>query len=159
MIVDGHHYTLGALVVSNFGTKDDLPSRFNNSIAIEEELEDMPDGSIMIVLATDAPLSERQLHRLAKRASFGLARTGSYAAHGSGDIVIAFSTAHKISHYPTGITNSFSFIVEDGPLISNFFQMAVEVVEESIWNSLCTATTTIGQNQHIRYEFDYNFFR
>jgi len=152
-------YTVGALVVSNFGEKQDiLPPYKNISLILDEEQsnEKCPDGSIMIVIATDAPVNERQLQRIAKRAAFGLSRTGSYAAHGSGDIVIAFSTAHTIPHYPTKITNSFSYLIEDGEAISRLFEMTVESVEEAIWNSLCKATTTIGQHGRIKYALDYN---
>jgi D-aminopeptidase len=109
----------------------------------------------MIVIATDAPVSERQLHRIAKRAAFGLARTGSYAAHGSGDIVISFSTAHRFPHYSNALTNPCAFLVESGEYISRLFEMTVEAVEEAIWNSLCKATTIRGQNGRIRYAIPY----
>jgi D-aminopeptidase len=136
------HYSVGALVVTNFGRRTDL--RF--PVEKEEERE-IPDGSIMIILATDAPMNERQLKRLAKRASFGLSRTGSYAAHGSGDIVLAFSTAHKVPHQPSeDNTMTYSFIKEDGEMISALFEMAVDCVEEAIWNALAKAETTSGRN-------------
>ncbi|MCA1057040.1 P1 family peptidase [Rossellomorea aquimaris] len=135
-------FTVGTLVVTNFGRREDLPFEVEN----KEEKEDVPDGSIMIILATDAPMSERQLKRLAKRAAFGLSRTGSYAAHGSGDIVLAFSTAHRIPHEPPeGNTYSYTFIKEDGEIISTLFKMAVDCVEEAVWNSLAMAETTTGR--------------
>ncbi|WP_374055419.1 P1 family peptidase [Rossellomorea sp. FM04394] len=136
-------YTVGALVLTNFGKRKDLKVPILNT----GEDKDIPDGSIMIILATDAPLNERQLKRLAKRASFGLSRTGSYAEHGSGDIVLAFSTAHRIPHHPNhDHTIPYSFIKEDGPIISTLFEMTVDSVEEAIWNSLCKAETTTGRN-------------
>jgi D-aminopeptidase len=136
------HYTVGALVVTNFGRRTDL--RISRE---KEEEREIPDGSIMIILATDAPMNERQLKRLAKRASFGLSRTGSYAAHGSGDIVLAFSTAHKVPHQPSeNKTMTYSFIKEDGEMISTLFEMAVDCVEEAIWNALAKAETTSGRN-------------
>ncbi|WRP06806.1 P1 family peptidase [Rossellomorea aquimaris] len=136
-------YTVGALVLTNFGQRKDLRVPILNT----GEDVDAPDGSIMIILATDAPLNERQLKRLAKRASFGLSRTGSYAAHGSGDVVLAFSTAHRIPHQPSNAnTIPYGFIKEDGPIISTLFEMAVDSVEEAIWNSLCKAQTTTGRN-------------
>lgn len=136
-------YTVGALVLTNFGQRKDLRLPTLDS----GEDEHTPDGSIMIILATDAPLNERQLKRLAKRASFGLSRTGSYAAHGSGDVVLAFSTAHRIPHQPSNEnTIHYSFIKEDGPIISTLFEMTVDSVEEAIWNSLCKAETTTGRN-------------
>jgi D-aminopeptidase len=136
------HYSVAALVVTNFGRRTDL------RISVENEGErEIPDGSIMIILATDAPMNERQLKRLAKRASFGLSRTGSYAAHGSGDIVLAFSTAHRIPHQPPEHnTMTYSFIKEDGEMISTLFEMAVDCVEEAIWNALAKAETTSGRN-------------
>ncbi|OIU73031.1 DmpA family aminopeptidase [Rossellomorea aquimaris] len=140
--IGADEYTVGALVVTNFGRLRDLP--LQTGITIEEW--EVPDGSIMIILATDAPMNERQLKRLAKRASFGLSRTGSYAAHGSGDIVLAFSTAQKVPHQPDeNNTNSYSFIKEDGEFISTLFEMAVECVEEAIWNALAKAETTTGR--------------
>jgi D-aminopeptidase len=151
-------YTVGALVVSNFGKREDFHFPYRNPTGVligEQNDENSPDGSIMIVIATDAPVSERQLHRIAKRAAFGLARTGSYAAHGSGDIVISFSTAHRFPHYPTALTNTCSYLVESGEYISRLFEMTVEAVEEAIWNSLCKATTTRGQYGRIRHAIPY----
>ncbi|MDT8860112.1 P1 family peptidase [Alkalihalobacillus sp. MEB130] len=155
--VEGSDYTLGALVLTNFGKKEDilLPGS-NKRIHNDKERKNLPDGSIMIVLATDAPFNERQLRRISKRAAFGLSRTGSSAAHGSGDIVLSFSTAHKIPHYSTGPTQSFSFLVEDGPIISDFFEMTVEAVEEAIWNSMCKATTMVGHNGNVSEQFPYH---
>lgn len=156
-----HIYTVGALVVSNFGEERDLllPGRGRTEVAEHTPPPiQTPDGSIMIVIATDAPVNERQLHRMAKRATFGLARTGSYAAHGSGDIVIAFSTAHRIPHYPDRLTRPCAYLVEDGEAISRLFEMTVEAVEEAIWNSLCKATTTIGNQGRIKRAIEYDLF-
>lgn len=151
-------YTVGALVVSNFGEKKNLRSPNGGWLHLLEEDEKMPDGSIMIVIATDAPLNERQLGRLAKRASFGLSRTGSHAAHGSGDIVIAFSTAHRISHTIPDAQEKipFTFMREDGPFISQLFEMTVDAVEEAIWNSICMATTTEGNHERMREAIPYD---
>jgi D-aminopeptidase len=156
-------YTVGALVVTNFGQRKDLRIP---TAAQETSEKQLPDGSIMIILATDAPLNERQLERLAKRASFGLSRTGSYASHGSGDIVIAFSTAHKIPHKPSSNENtmSYNFLREDGEHISKLFEMTADTVEEAIWNSLCKAETTTGREGRTVEAFPYklldnwNFF-
>ncbi|MGD8188936.1 P1 family peptidase [Brevibacillus ginsengisoli] len=155
-------YTVGALVVSNFGAREDLLFRGKKvEVPKEEEIlqEKDPDGSIMIIMATDAPVNERQLHRIAKRAAFGLSRTGSFAAHGSGDVVISFSTAHRIPHYPADETDSFSILREDGEAISQLFEMTVEAVEEAIWNSLCKATTTVGQHGKIKLAISYDVLR
>ena len=164
-------YTVGALVVSNFGKLEDmiLPKRDRGDAAFgrEESAVDIdsvssepgPDGSIMIALATDAPVNRTQLDRIAKRASFGLARTGSFAAHGSGDIVLAFSTAHRFSHYPAGLTESKEFLADDGAVLSRLFEMTAEAVEEAIWNSLCKANTTTGHQGRVRQAVSYELFR
>jgi len=149
-------YTIGALVVSNFGEEKDLLIPGGGWLHRSGEEEKMPDGSIMIILATDAPLNERQLGRLAKRSAFGLSRTGSYGAHGSGDIVIAFSTAHRVPHEPNQETISYSFMREDGKWVSQLFEMTVEAVEEAIWNSICMATTTEGNKGRVREEIPYD---
>lgn len=130
----------GVVVVTNFGRKEDLYIQKENE-------ETLPDGSIMIVIATDAPLSDRQLHRIAKRATFGLAKAGSYGAHGSGGIVIALSTAHHISHTPTTESLQYQFLREDGKEISHLFAMTIEAVEEAIWNALCMAETIEGRGK------------
>jgi L-aminopeptidase/D-esterase-like protein len=99
-------------------------------------------GSCMIVLATDAPLSARNLERLARRAVLGLARTGSFMDNGSGDFVIAFSTRNLVPYAPAEKVRTVEDLHDDalGPL----FLAAVESVEEAIYNSLLAATTTTG---------------
>ncbi|WP_102273698.1 DmpA family aminopeptidase [Cytobacillus massiliigabonensis] len=151
-------YTVGSLVVSNFGEKKNLRRPNGGWLELAEEGEKMPDGSIMIIIATDAPLNERQLGRLAKRASFGLSRTGSYAAHGSGDIVIAFSTAHRVYHdIPADQENMpYTFMREDGPSISQLFEMTADAVEEAIWNSICKAVAAEGNKGRIREAIPYD---
>lgn len=101
-----------------------------------------PDGSIMIVVATDAPLDARNLERLASRALVGLARTGSSMTNGSGDYVLAFSTAESVRRRP-GTTPQ---AVEDLPndAMSPLFQAVAEATEEAIYNSLFRATTVTG---------------
>src|SRR5699024_4802083 len=93
---------VGCLVLSNFGRKEDLlhyyPALKNMVTEVKVSEKDMEtDGSIMIVLATDAPVNERQLHRIAKRCGIGLGRTGSNMANGSGDIVIANPMPHRLA--------------------------------------------------------------
>ena len=85
-------------------------------------------GSIMMIVATDAPLLDRGLRRLARRAGIGLARTGSIAGNGSGDYVIAFSTSERvrIPHEPDGLTQTVEIVFEDGPAIDGLFQAVVE---------------------------------
>jgi D-aminopeptidase len=102
------------------------------------------DGSCMIVLATDAPLSSRNLERLARRAVLGLARTGSYLANGSGDFVIAFSTANQVPHAPAGGTLTVEELHNDA--MSPLFLATVEAVEEAVYNSLLRATDVTGRD-------------
>jgi D-aminopeptidase len=104
------------------------------------------EGSIIVIIATDAPLDSRQLTRLAKRAALGLARTGSTARHSSGDFMLAFSTANVIPHYPKESTYTLTHLADThlNPLIS----ATVEATEEAILNALTMATTVIGRDDH-----------
>lgn len=133
-------YQIGCLVVSNFGKRED--ALFANWQAFDQET---PDGSIMIVIATDAPLYDRQLKRLAKRSALGLGRTGSNIANGSGDIAIAFSTATTCSHQTDAITETKEWLRDDHPIMNQLFQAVVEIVEEAVIRSLLMAETTIGR--------------
>lgn len=118
------------------------PSRRDDADADWLDQDDEGQGSIMMVVATDAPLSPRSLERLAKRAIMGLARTGSFAGNGSGDYVIAFSTANSVRRRQGESMRS----VEDLPnsRMSALFQAVVEGTEEAIYNSILKATTVTG---------------
>jgi len=109
---------------------------------LRKELEPKPDGSCVMVVATDAPLSARNLKRLAKRSLLGLARTGGIEANGSGDYVIAFSTARKVTAGP-GLTATEEDVRNDA--MSPLFLAVVEATEEAILDSLTTATATSGR--------------
>jgi D-aminopeptidase len=104
------------------------------------------EGSIIVLIATDAPLDSRQLTRLAKRAALGLARTGSTARHGSGDFMLAFSTGNIIPHYPKEPTFQHMHLADThlNPLIT----ATVEATEEAILNALTMATTVVGRDGH-----------
>jgi len=149
-------YTVGALVQSNFGRPSDLTVC---GVPVGRHLcppEEPPPptgdgGSIMIVLATDAPLSSRQLGRLCVRAAAGLARTGSVYGHGSGDFVIAFSTAHRIEHEPVSLTTVQTVLADEARVMAWLFPAVVESVEEAVLNSLFRAETMIGRDGHIRH--------
>ena len=103
---------------------------------------DEGQGSIMIVVATDAPLSSRNLERLASRAIMGLSRTGSFAGNGSGDYVIAFSTAESVRRARGQVVHTVEDL--DNGRMSALFQGVVEATEEAIYNSLFKATTVAG---------------
>ncbi|MFM8394236.1 MAG: P1 family peptidase [Acidobacteriota bacterium] len=110
----------------------------------ESTLRDRADGSIIIVVATDAPLDHRQLRRLAERALSGLARTGSAGSNGSGDYVIAFSTANQIrANEPL---RSVQLLGNDS--LSPLFQAVIEATEEAVYNSLFRAKSMTGRDGH-----------
>ncbi|MFD2444770.1 P1 family peptidase [Bacillus sp. CGMCC 1.16607] len=147
-------YTIGCLVLSNFGKKEELQAQkyFLNQSDKVDGLSETSDGSIIIVLATDAPLSDRQLLRVAKRSGIGLGRTGSHFSHGSGDIVIAFSTANLRSHFYDKDMESHNQLRDDHPIMNQLFAGAAEATEEAIINSLAQARTTKGRNGRIVHQ-------
>lgn len=148
-------FTVGALVQSNFGRPGDLTIR---GVPVGRHIRP-PDprpqaqgqGSIMIVLATDAPLTSRQLRRLCVRAAAGLARTGSVYDHGSGDFVIAFSTAQRVAHEPAALTATETVLADEQRAIGWLFRAVAASVEEAALNSLCQAETTVGRDGHTAY--------
>ena len=117
----------------------------------EETMPPRDAGSIMMVMATDAPLSERQLHRLCVRAAAGLARTGSQYGHGSGDFVIAFSSGWPVEHEPAARTAAQMVVVDEERVLGWLFRAVVEGVEEAILNSLFCAETVVGRDRHVRH--------
>ncbi len=132
-------WTVGVLVQTNFGGLLQIAGA-----PIGAELRRTPpgedgSGSIMIIVATDAPLSDRNLERVAARAMLGLARTGSFAGNGSGDYVIAFSTANGVRRPTTGGVRAYDDLANTD--MSPLFQATVEATEEAIYNSLFRAST------------------
>lgn len=141
-------YTVGVLVQTNFGgilTIDGVPVGVELGRHAFREYVSPRDGSCMIVVATDAPLDARQLKRLARRALAGMARTGSSFSHGSGDYVIAFSTAFdvRVSYAESGKAKTRRGLGDAA--LSPLFQAVAEATEEAIYNSLLRATTTRGR--------------
>jgi D-aminopeptidase len=140
-------YTLGVLVQTNFGgilQICGLPlGQHLGQYYLKEQME-QADGSIMIILATDAPLSDRNLARLARRAFAGLARTGAAFSDGSGDYALAFSTAEAVRRTTERRAGAGAFPEVPNAHMSPLFLAAIEAVEEAIYNSLCMATTTRG---------------
>ena len=134
-------FTVGALVLANFGRGRDLRIA---GVPVGERLLHRDDpvgggGSCVVVLATDAPADHRQLSRLARRAQYGLGRTGTYGDHGSGEYAIAFSTAQRVAHTPPGAVVPARMLAEDGPVINALFQSVTESVEEAVLNALLRA--------------------
>jgi D-aminopeptidase len=146
---DVGHYTLGVLVLTNFGVMSNLRI---DGVAVGELLardfsgvgkRTSTYGSIIAVVATDAPLLSSQLTRLCKRAALGIGRCGSYAAHGSGEIILAFSTANKVPRAAEKMTHTIDTLLDRaiGPL----YEAVIEATEEAICNALCMAEDMTGQ--------------
>ena len=153
-VVDGH--ALGCLVVSNYGARRDLHLLVGPGADVPAGAEPPAQGgSIMIVLGTDAALSERQLGRLAHRGSFGLARAGSFAANASGEFVIAFSTAHRVPHRVERDRDELALLRDDSVAMRNLFEAAADVVQESVLNSLCGADAMEGRDGNRAEAFPY----
>ena len=150
--LDGQNYTVGVLVQSNFGRTADLmidgrPVGERIAAKIREEQAQTDKGSIMIVLGTDIPLSELQLGRVLRRVPVGLARTGSFIGHGSGDVVIGFTTANR--HRPdSGAFRPMQAL--DDRHIDRVFRAAAEAVEESVLNSMTAADRVTGYNGNVK---------
>lgn len=148
-------YTVGALILGNCGTREQLRV---DGIPVGRQLVDWsPDpevadtGSIIIVIGTDAPVFDRTLNRLARRAAMGLARTGSIAAHGSGDYILAFSNTNRLPHDDDRTTFTAEHVVETGDVINWLFQATIEATEEAILNALFAAETMTGRDGNVRY--------
>ena len=147
-------FTIGVLVQSNYGGILEI-----NGAPVGRELENYSykdkikyedgDGSCMIVVATDAPLSSRNLKRLAKRAYLALAKTGAFSSNGSGDYVIAFSnnSENLIKYNDQNSTKTVTLLNNDN--LSPLFMAVVEATQEALYNSLLKATTTKGKNGRI----------
>ena len=154
-------YTVGVLVQTNFSgvlTVNGAPvgrelGRYSNSGDFPYEIPEVqePGGSCMVVVATDAPLDQRQLERVAKRVGLGLARTGFYSSNGSGDFFIAFSTSDRVPH-STPITLENEVVTNDA--MSAIFLATVEATEEAVINSMLKATTVVGRDGNTRDAID-----
>ena len=136
-------FTLGVLVQSNYGGQLRIDGRAFAEIQSQNMAADT-DGSIVMIVATDAPLSDRNLRRLAERAFAGLARTGSALSNGSGDYALAFSTADSVRRTPA--QRAAASAIEELPndKVSPLFEAVIEASEEAILNSLFMAETTTG---------------
>jgi D-aminopeptidase len=106
-------------------------------------------GSVIIILATDIPMTHRQLKRVCKRTAAGLSRTGTHFGNGSGDIVIGFTTANKVNHYEEECIVDMKALNENK--IDEVFRAATECTEEAVLNSLICADTTAGRKGRIVY--------
>ncbi len=155
----GRRVTIAGLVLANFGRRADLRvygcpvGRFLRDAGVSSPATrgsrpagssdpsgrpHGPDGSVIVLLATDAPLTSRQLTRVARRAAAGLARTGSTHSHGSGDFVLAFSTARA---YPP-------YLADEGDLIGPFIAAAADITEEAVIRALLAGRPMTGRDGH-----------
>lgn len=161
-------FTVGVLVLSNFGRREHLVI---DGVPVGRDLVDWqpphsevnPDGlgsSIIIVIATDAPLPPRQLERLCVRAGGGLARVGGLVSTSSGDFAIAFSTTNRVQHEPDALVFDQRQVAEAlvpsqsehaMPAINYLFQATLEATEEAILNSMFAAETLVGRDGHTRH--------
>lgn len=156
-VLDGR-FTVGALVQSNYGRRAELTVLGVpvGQHLLNEYMPETPPGSIMIVVATDAPFSPHQLHRLGVRVGFGLARTGAISSDQSGDFVIAFSTAGRVPHYPDAVIDTAPRYVDDGRGIDSFFTGVIEAVEEAVLNSMIAAETMTGRDDLTVYALPHD---
>lgn len=148
----GMTYTIGVLVQSNFGSTknfilDGVPMGERLCAKIEEAKKD--EGSIMMVIGTDLPVSDRQLKRVIRRAGVGLSRCGSYMGHGSGDIMLGFSTANRFAKDEKEPVIAVHQL--DERLLDGAFEAVAEATEEAVLNSLSMADTVKGYGGTIRY--------
>jgi D-aminopeptidase len=146
----GARHTVGVLAMTNFGNRERLSV---DGVPVGREIPDlMPrehrEGSCIVVLATDAPLSARQCERMAKRCALGLAVTGSFASDSSGEFMVAFTTAHRIPRVTTAPIAGSSI---GNDAMHSLFEAAVDATAESVYNSLTAATDTDGRDGNRSY--------
>jgi D-aminopeptidase len=170
---DAGGYTVGVLVQANFGRRAELTIA---GVPVGREIPDsLPlirrdgedgainighEGSVIVVVATDAPLSSRQLERLAQRVALGLARTGSTSGNTSGDIFIAFSTANTVPQSDRSRTLAATFVSPEATgTLNSLFQGVIEATEESVLNALAKADTMTGINGNTVYGLPYDRVR
>jgi D-aminopeptidase len=152
-------FTLGVLVLSNFGEMGDLlvdGRKVGQKIAsIEPPQEDR--GSVIVVIATDILMTERQLKRLCRRSSVGITRTGTYIGNGSGEIALAFSTANRFFHYETAPVCALEMFNENN--MDMVFRAVVEAAEEAVLNSMICSEPTRGRDGNMRHSLkEYTSF-
>lgn len=158
--VNGKEYTLGVLVQANYGNRNQLTIA---GVPVGKEIQDLkPEitygekreglGSIIVIVATDAPFIPNQLKRIARRVPIGISRVGGYGSNGSGDIFIAFSTANKDAANRE-IEKSVTFLPND--FMNPFFLATAQATEEAILNALISAETMVGINGNRVYELPH----
>ncbi len=157
---EGEDYTIGAIVQTDFGRREDL---IINNLEVGKLINqnDTPlpwntpanDGSLLVTIATDAPLTAQQCKRISKRGSIAMARTGAIGEGGSGDFFLSFSTSNQYNYDAEKPYSIKMFPSEEMDLL---FEGAIEAVEEAIINSLCMAQTIEGQKGRKAYQLPLN---
>ncbi|WP_322057235.1 P1 family peptidase [Paraburkholderia sp. J63] len=158
-LTDGRSFVLGALVLANFGRLENLciagqplgrrlAELANTKDAADAEPSGPEKGSIIMIVATDAPLDVRQLGRVAKRSAAGLARTGSVYGHGSGDIALAFTSAYQVPHSPDEPMPAVPMLHETR--LDALFEACAEAVEQAIVHAMWRAASVTGRDGHRR---------
>jgi D-aminopeptidase len=148
----GREYTIGILVQSNFGVMrslrvDGAPVGQVLEPRFRDPRRERNAGSIITIIATDAPLLSPQLVRICKRAALGIGRIGSFAAHGSGEIIVAFSTANVVPRETSRMTATLDVLLDEA--CDPLYEAVVECTEESIVNALCMADEMRGPTDHV----------
>lgn len=153
--IDGESYHVGVFIQGNYGQRRDL---LIDGVPIGPSLLDWPpapdrsgDGSIIVVIATDAPLSERQLGRLCRRGMLGLGRIGATARHTSGDLLIAFSNAPQNRVARTDRPAKRTFTAIDDEWIDELFTATIEATAESVLNAMVAAETMVGRDGNVAH--------
>jgi D-aminopeptidase len=149
--LDGQSFHLGVLVLSNFGRSGDLRLPDGRIVApamVRRDEEPTEKGSIIIVAATDIPLSDRQLKRVIRRSGVGLARFGSFWGHGSGDIALGFSTGNIVSHDETAALVDLRILNENR--IDLLFEAMADATQEAVLDALIAAGSMTGRDGHHR---------
>lgn len=166
--LDGSTFTVGVLVQGNFGSRDDL---LVDGVPVGREITDLlplkgepnrqtePDGSIIVVIGTDAPLSDRQLMRLCRRGMLGLGRVGSTARQSSGDILVAFSNAPDNRFERFNHTAILDVKRVNDERINDFFQATIEATSEAVLNALVAAETMVGRDGNTVYALPHDRLR
>lgn len=151
----GATFTVGVLVLSNFGRPSQLTIAGRHVGAVLDERLAQPEqsvaperGSIIMLVATDAPLDALQLRRVATRTAAGLARTGSVYGHGSGDVALAFTTGYTTAHDAQGRVAPAALVPD--PLLDPIFQATADATEQAILHALFAAESVLGRNGHVR---------
>lgn len=162
--IDDTAYTVGVLVQGNYGARRDL---LVDGVPVGRELAGPPlppvnagkDGSVIVIIATDAPLSDRQLGRLCRRGMLGLSRAGGIGRHTSGDLLLAFSNArpNRVDRFATGALRTTTHL-DDG-WIDDLFVATIEATEEAVLNALVAAKTMVGRDGHVAGAISHDALR